>query len=132
MSHPAPRLIRMVSCLAVVLLLAPHLAGLAPLRAEQTQIPPTEYLALENLYYTNAGSQWTNPWTLPTDTPCSLSGVYCQVGHVTQLSLNYRGLQGPLLSSVGDLTQLTSLSLVGNQLVARSPRLGNLKPANLH
>lgn len=127
MSHPAPRLIRMLSCLAAVLLLAPHLAGLAPLRAAQTQIPAEEYQALEALYYTNVGSEWTNPWALPTDTPCSLSGVVCMAGHVTQLNLTYRGLQGPLSDTIGNLTQLTSLSLVGNSLSGPIPAaLGNL------
>jgi Leucine-rich repeat (LRR) protein len=98
--------------------------------AAQTQIPAAEYDALVALYNSTDGANWTNKWTLPTDTPCSLYGVSCTSGsprYVSSLSLSRNQLSGTIPSELGDLTNLNGLFLVGNQLTgAIPPELGNL------
>ncbi len=109
------------------LIVLPIGLGGAPTMAQQIQIPPEEYAALVALYNITDGAHWRDPWTLPTDEPCLLSGVRCSEGHVTQLSLASGFLKGSIPPELGDLASLQSLKLSNNQLSGPIPReLGDL------
>jgi len=93
----------------------------------QTEIPPEEYAALVALYYATGGPSWTTPWTLPTDSPCSLYGVSCMGGHVAVLNLSSNNLSGALPPDLGDLQELMYLILYDNALTGEIPaELGSL------
>lgn len=95
--------------------------------AEQTQIPPEEYAALEALYLATDGANWTNKWTIPTDDPCGLYGVTCVLGHIATIRLYNNGLVGSVPHELGQLHSLTDLTLGGNQLSGQVPdSLGDL------
>jgi Leucine-rich repeat (LRR) protein len=129
-SHMILRLAVPVRFLILCGLVAPLLGHVGSAMAQQTQIPDAEYAALVALYNTADGPSWANTWTLPTDNPCSLYGVSCADGHVTELLLWQNSLSGAIPSELGVLTGLTVLSLDQNQLSgAIPPELGAL--ANL-
>jgi Leucine-rich repeat (LRR) protein len=99
--------------------------------ASVTQIPRSECRALEALYNSTDGDNWSNHsgW-LETNTPCSWSGVTCSGAHVRSLSLYQNQLSGPIPAELGNLANLTILSLSSNELSGLIPaELGNL--ANL-
>ena len=130
------RMIRMtlLSLLICTSLIAPAAAGAAP-PAEPAagctgvvQIPMAECQALETLYNSTAGPQWTDKagW-LVTTTPCSWYGVTCQAGHVTTLDLQDNLLTGALPGQLSDLTYLQHLLLLRNKLSGAIPTsLGSL------
>jgi Leucine-rich repeat (LRR) protein len=99
--------------------------------ATQTQIPEAECNALVALYTSTGGDNWTihTDW-LQTDTPCSWSGVTCNVAgtNVTELVLGWNGLSaGTIPTELGSLTSLSWLDLAGNQLSGTIPtELGSL------
>lgn len=114
--------------LACALLITPLAASAAP-PTEPTdgctgvvQIPLSECQALETLYNSTAGPQWTDKsgW-LVTTTPCSWYGVTCQSGHVTELDLQDNNLNGSLPSQLADLTSLERLLLLRNDLAGSIP-----------
>ena len=120
--------------------------------ATVTEIPASECAALEALYNSTDGPNWSrNDGWMVSPTPCSWYGVACSGGHVTQLSLISNRLTGnipPALSNLpqlerlwlfenqlngnipvelGSITSLQSLNLEGNQLTGNIPsELGNL------
>ncbi|KAL6961785.1 non-specific serine,threonine protein kinase [Sarracenia purpurea var. burkii] len=66
----------------------------------------------------------TRSWNLSDLAPCSWKGVYCdnETGRVSQLRLPGSGLTGQIpLNSIGNLTQLRSLSLRRNSLSGSLP-----------
>ena len=87
-----------------------------------TEIPKNECHALEALYTSANGANWTNKtgW-LQTNTPCSWFGITCNVGSVTKLELPQNGLTGSLPAQIGNLAYLTHLSLWGNGLEGAIP-----------
>ena len=93
-----------------------------------TEIPQSECEALVALYNSTNGASWTNNtnW-LQTNTPCSWYAVNCVSGYVGELLLGFDQLSGSIPSQLGNLTQLTNLSLHYNQLSGSIPaELGNL------
>ncbi len=134
--NKSQRMIRttLLSLLVCAFLIAPAVAGATP-PAEPgagctgvVQIPMAECQALESLYNSTAGPQWTDKtgW-LVTNTPCSWYGVTCQAGHVTTLDLQDNLLTGSLPSQLSNLTNLQHLLLLRNKLAGAIPTsLGSL------
>jgi concanavalin A-like lectin/glucanase superfamily protein/fibronectin type III domain protein/Leucine Rich Repeat (LRR) protein len=96
--------------------------------ANVTGIPTSECNALQYLYDTTNGPNWTHQdgW-FRTATPCSWYGIICSNGHVFLLSLANNGLSGPFPPVLDGLTGLAALDLSANQLSGSlPPGLGNL------
>ncbi|MCP4696247.1 MAG: hypothetical protein GY862_05305, partial [Gammaproteobacteria bacterium] len=94
-----------------------------------TEIPQSECEALAALYNSTDGANWsdaaTNNWNT-SNTPCSWMGVTCD-GGVTRLLRFEENLSGSIPVELGNLSNLTSLDLYGNQLIGSIPvELGNL------
>jgi subtilisin-like proprotein convertase family protein len=87
-----------------------------------SQIPAAECEALVSFYEETKGTTWhsQDDW-LATNTPCSWFGLSCTGSHVTQLELPANNLNGPLPAVVGDLTNLSSLVISGNELDGSLP-----------
>jgi Leucine-rich repeat (LRR) protein len=95
-----------------------------------SEIPTLECEALESLYNSTNGDNWTNNdgW-LVTYTPCSTPwfGVTCSGGHITEVELVNNQLIGNIPGELGDLGQLQTLVLGSNQLNGSIPtELGSL------
>ncbi|MEE9414893.1 MAG: hypothetical protein V3V01_06390, partial [Acidimicrobiales bacterium] len=105
---------------------------------DQSEIPVWECESLVALYESTNGRGWTNigsPWL--TNTPCSWTGVECsRGGHVKNLSLPSRNLDGPIPAELGNLAKLQVLSLRSNDLSGAIPAelgsLTNLQRINLN
>ncbi|PQQ01296.1 putative inactive receptor kinase [Prunus yedoensis var. nudiflora] len=73
----------------------------------------------------------TMEWNVTETNPCSWRGVTCESNRVIELRLPGRALVGPLPLGLGNLTQLSTLSLRQNALSGQVPNdlvnLGNLK-----
>lgn len=107
----------------------------------QSDIPQAECQALVDLYISTDGPNWIHDDD-PTDdwppiaawlvgSPCNWGQVACADGHVSYLALFNMGLNGTIPASIGDLRELRSLTLSGNDLHGPIPSsLGNL--ARLH
>jgi len=90
-------------------------------------IPVSEYEALVAFHEATGGPEWTAPWALPAEDPCSLYGVTCSAGHVTRLRLRANGLRGALPEALAALPGLIELDLSGNSLSGVVPAaLGDL------
>lgn len=98
--------------------------------------PPTdEVTSLVTLYNSTRGAQWRHQWPISANesissyNPCLAPwyGVTCgNTGpgsncHVVELVLNSNLLQGPLLPSLANLTQLVVLRLFDNELTGIVP-----------
>lgn len=81
-----------------------------------TQIPLQECQALEAFYNNTNGSTWGNWFT--TSTPCTTpwTGLTCAAGHVTEIKLNQRNIQGTIPSAIGDLKELVNFTVYTNRL----------------
>jgi len=93
-----------------------------------SEIPQAECTALEALYNSTDGSNWTDHtgW-LATTTPCSWYGITCDSGHVIQIILDSNQLSGSLPPALGSLAALQQLFMEGNQLSGViPPELGDL------
>ena len=108
-------------------------SGAGDFCTDVTEIPKLECQALVALYNDTNGAGWsTNSGWLATDTPCSWFGVSCTAGHVTSIELRWNQLSGNIAPELGNLVNLTALSLDYNYngLSGSIPsELGNL--ANL-
>ncbi|HEY7136957.1 MAG TPA: LamG-like jellyroll fold domain-containing protein [Acidimicrobiia bacterium] len=96
--------------------------------ANVTGIPTSECNALQYLYDTTNGPNWTRQdnW-FHTTTPCTWYGIICNNGHVFLLGLSNNGLSGTFPPVLDALTDLAGLDLSGNQLSGSlPPGLGNL------
>ena len=120
--------------------LAIFVACLMPACFAHAQIPQTERTALIALYKATDGANWTYSfnWRNGDDTDfnavgteCTWDGVTCDGGHVTEIVLggypSGNNLVGTIPSELGNLSNLTELSLTYNQLSGSiPPELGNL------
>jgi len=93
-----------------------------------TEIPRAECNALVAFYHSTNGGHWdSNEGWLRTTTPCQWKGVTCQAGHIKKLRLYNNQLTGTLPPEIGNLKQLSQLTLDINQLRGNlPPELGNL------
>ncbi|MEA3348992.1 MAG: sortase [Chloroflexota bacterium] len=92
-------------------------------------IPQNEREALEALYNSTNGDNWTDNdgWMDPDISLCDWYGVTCSAGHVTQLYLSSNELSGSIPPELGNLSNLRGLYLGGNKLSGIiPPELGNL------
>ena len=97
--------------------------------AGQDALPEIECRALEALYHSTDGPNWTDNsgWLDSTAVCTEWHGVACAAGQVRRLSLVANNLRGPLPGEIGDLSALTHLDLTGNLLNgAIPPALGRL------
>jgi Leucine-rich repeat (LRR) protein len=126
-----PRYSWLLLCLGIVFNLTWLPRVLAATDCTQvTEIPQLECEALIALYDSTNGPNWSdspsNNWKV-TNTPCSWSGVYCYVGHVSSIHGNGKGLLGLIPRELENLSQLMWLELYSNQLSGSIPsELGNL------
>ncbi|MEM7531398.1 MAG: leucine-rich repeat domain-containing protein [Chloroflexota bacterium] len=100
--------------------------------ADVTEVSIAECEALVAIYNGTGGSNWTvkENW-LQNNMPCGWAKVTCQDDAVTGLRLSGEselnfGLVGNLPADIGNLTNLTTLSLGYNQLGTLPPELWNL------
>ena len=84
---------------------------------------PSDRLALEALFKSTGGANWTNKTGWMTDAELGdWHGVTVdEEGRVTQLSLPENGLAGPLPSDMQQLSALRRLDLNNNQLTGPIP-----------
>ncbi|XP_004309904.1 PREDICTED: receptor-like protein kinase HSL1 [Fragaria vesca subsp. vesca] len=70
-----------------------------------------------------------------SSSPCEFSGITCDSGKVTEISLEYKSLSGQISPSIGVLESLTTLSLTSNRITGEIPvqltHCTNLKSLNL-
>ena len=98
-----------------------------------TQYPLTQRHcdALEAIYYSTGGPNWTYDWhpgAVPTTDPCTFTGVWCDpVEGIFRLELAYNNLVGAMPAEIGDLENLTWLSIYSNSLTSLPPQIGHLK-----
>jgi Leucine-rich repeat (LRR) protein len=93
-----------------------------------TEIPQSECKALQDLYNSTNGPNWTNKtdW-LQTITPCSWYGITCTAGHVSKVLMFKNNLVGSIPSTIDNLSNLTAISFSTNQLSGSIPStIGNL------
>lgn len=107
--------------------------------ASVTEIPTVECEALVALYNSTDGDNWqwdfggSGSW-LQTSFPCSWEGVFCLDGSVIELDKRGKNLSGELPPEIGNLTNLTTLSLgyrfnfmlMTNSLTKIPSEIGNL------
>ena len=93
-----------------------------------TEIPESECLALEALYNSTDGDNWTdNTNWLVTNTPSTWFSVEVNNGHVTVLCPYDNGLSGTLPPELGNLTALREFCLGRDSVSGPLPAtLGNL------
>ncbi|MEM7016698.1 MAG: hypothetical protein AAF512_05070, partial [Pseudomonadota bacterium] len=88
--------------------------------AQVTEIPQADCTALLDLYNSTDGPSWTNNtgWNV-SNTPCTdWHGVTCDAGRVSQLFLGQNQLNGTIPASINTLTGLASLRLFINPLLS--------------
>ncbi len=93
-----------------------------------TFVPQAECDALIAFYTSTDGPNWTNNtgWNTPTD-PCGWYGVGCGGYGVQSLSFGWaNGIAGPVPAEIGNLSSLTNLYIVNNDLTSIPPEIGNL------
>ena len=90
--------------------------------------PSLDRAALVEFYNATDGPNWANHTNWNSNAPLNQwYGVSTDAdGRVTELRLHGNRLAGPIPSSLGDLTNLTYLSLLENQLTSFPSALGNL------
>ncbi len=83
----------------------------------QQEVSISECRALESLYITANGSNWTTRtnW-METPNPCSWFGVSCERGQVTHLSLPANNVVGPIDAALTELKNLNELNFSFNQV----------------
>jgi len=78
-----------------------------------------EYDALVALYDATNGDNWTHNTNWKTTVPIDYwQGVSVDNEHITKINLNSNQLSGSIPSELGNLTNLQSLNLSGNQLTS--------------
>ena len=97
--------------------------------ASYAQIPQIERDALIALYNSTDGANWTDKtgWLGSAGTECVWYGITCSSGAVSAISLYDNSLTGSIPAELGNLTNLTNLTLSVNSLTGSIPaELGNL------
>lgn len=91
-------------------------------------IPSSERDVLLALYANTNGANWTNRagWNGPAGTECSWHGVGCMGERVWSIVLVGNQLDGTLPATLNQLTNMTILSVGGNQLRGSIPTLAGL------
>jgi Leucine rich repeat/Leucine Rich Repeat len=86
-----------------------------------SQIPPSEYTALVDLFNSTDGASWLNNsgWTNPL--AATWNGVIVLNSHVAYVDLNDNQLTGTIPASLNNLSQLQSLDLSDNKLNGSIP-----------
>jgi len=109
--------------LSIVLVLTFYL----PQKA-QAQVNAQDSLALIALYNSTDGANWNNPWNISQPVSTWIGVTIDSSGRVTRLYLSYRNLVGIVPSEIGNFTELTHLSIMGNTgLTGTIPsEIGNL------
>lgn len=86
--------------------------------------------------WTAMGGSGGGPSGTTSTSCCSFAGVTCSGGRVSQLNWSSQSLSGPIPSTLGSLTALTSLSLASNSLTGSIPTtftsLSSLATLDLH
>ena len=100
-----------------------------PFCANVTGIDSAECGALFALYNHTQGLNWRTVWDkawFVSYTPCTWSGVRCEDGHIVELSLDNRALQGELPPEIEALQWLENLNLDNNGITTVPNGLGRL------
>ncbi|MEQ8546343.1 MAG: LamG-like jellyroll fold domain-containing protein, partial [Cyclobacteriaceae bacterium] len=92
----------------------------------ESEVLEADYLALLAFYDATSGDTWTNNSNWKAGPVYTWYGVSVIGGRVTQLSLANNNLQGSLPTEIGNLTELQTLNLEGNQLTAVPASFTNL------
>jgi hypothetical protein len=91
------------------------------------QVAAGDSLALVELYDSTDGDNWYNNNNWNSGPVSTWHGVYISAGRVRSLQLQSNNLNGPIPSSIGNLSNLKWLYLDGNQLSGSIPSsIGNL------
>jgi len=92
-----------------------------------SQVSEADSLALVDLYESTNGTGWTVSTSWLVDSVTEWFGVTVSGGRVTRIQLGTNNLIGPLPVSIGDLTELSFLGLMNNQISDTIPsEIGNL------
>ncbi|XP_050375745.1 receptor protein-tyrosine kinase CEPR2 [Argentina anserina] len=105
-------------------------------------LPPCMPLTIETEALLEFKRQLTDPLNFleswketESSSPCEFSGITCDSGKVTEISLDNKSLSGEISASIGVLESLTTLSMTFNHLTGEIPalltRCANLKSLNL-
>ena len=113
------KLVHIIAVSALIFALAAGAPGTA-----KAATSPFEIDALTDLYAFTNGASWTTSTNWLTGTPCvdAWHGVTCNnPGKVLGLNIGSNNLDGGLPPAIGNLTNLTNLSLQGNKLSGEVP-----------
>jgi len=103
--------------------------GAGGIQDARADIPTAERNALIDLYNSTDGDNWINitNWLATLGTEGTWYGLIVASDHVTDIYLSNNNLSGFIPTSLGNLTNLQSISLHQNQLTGSIPaELGNL------
>ena len=107
------------------ILFAAALLGGQPVQGQQPTAAELDRAALEALYDSTDGANWTNStnWKIDDDLGAWYGVLVDSDGRVTHLNLANNNLVGTLPDELGNLTSLTALTLNENQLTGEIPAL---------
>ncbi len=135
MTHSTPSTARH-TCRRIALALGLALSSMLASAPALAAIPAAERQVLLDLYNSAGGVSWSNttgnnkPWAGASGTECNWFGVTCTGTpgneRVSALRLNFNNLTGTVPSSLGDLSELTSLNLFQNALTGPIPPMAGL------
>ena len=74
------------------------------------QVNTTDSLALVALYNSTDGANWTTPWDL-SQPVSTWNGITLTGDRVTNVNLLSQNMNGTIPSEIGDLTELTQLTI---------------------
>lgn len=99
--------------------------------SSEGQVPDAvEYAALEALYNSTGGNNWTykGNWLQGTTSSdfANWYGITVRNGDVSQISLSSNNLIGSLPSKIEDLTMLSGIFIFSNRINSLPPEIGNL------
>ncbi|WP_396591859.1 immunoglobulin domain-containing protein [Allomuricauda sp. R78024] len=90
-------------------------------------VSAAEKQALLDLYNSTNGANWFNTWDIVNDEPCDWHGVTVSNGNVIKIQLHTNNMSGSIQASIGNLINLTDLSLPNNAITGEIPStIGNL------
>jgi Leucine-rich repeat (LRR) protein len=95
------------------------------------QVLEADSLALVDFYNAAGGSSWTNQGNWLTDSVSTWSGVTVTNGRVTGLEIVSNNMSGTIPASIGQLTELTKLRLIGDENPVKVVDIHGSIPAEL-